>query len=81
MSITHARNPRAADTASTAATPDEAEIKRCLDFADAALGAAGHQVTDPVLRALSRQVAAGTLSSEDAIVRSLAHIDASVDTQ
>lgn len=67
MSITNAR---------TTPRIEEAEIQRRLNFADATLGAAGHEVTDPVLNELSRQVAAGTLSADDAIERGIAYIDA-----
>lgn len=62
--------------ARTASHVAEAEAQRRMDFADGALGAAGHGVTDPVLNELSRQVAAGTLSADDAIERGIAYIDA-----
>jgi hypothetical protein len=52
------------------------EVERRMCFADAALGAAGHEVADPTLRELSRQVAAGTITAEEAIARGVAHIDA-----
>lgn len=52
------------------------EADRRLQLADAALGAAGHQVTDPVLREYSRRVAEGTMSAEAAIAAGVAHIDA-----
>lgn len=44
----------------------EAEIERRMSFADAALGAAGHEVTDPEVRAISRRVAAGDLTGDEA---------------
>lgn len=53
-----------------------AEADRRVDFADAALGAAGHQVTDPILREYSRRVADGTMTAEDAIAAGMAHLDA-----
>ncbi|EYT63970.1 hypothetical protein H489_0109885 [Curtobacterium flaccumfaciens UCD-AKU] len=53
-----------------------AEADRRVDFADAALGAAGHQVTDPILREYSRRVAEGTMTAEDAIAAGMAHLDA-----
>lgn len=56
--------------------PDAAEVGRRMQFADAALALAGHEVTDPTLRALSRQVAAGTMSAADAIAAGVAHLDA-----
>ena len=67
MSIAHAR---------IAPAVDAAEVERRMSFADAALGAAGHEVTDPELRELSRQVAAGRLTAEEAIARGVARIDA-----
>ena len=53
-----------------------AEVERRMNFADAALGAAGHEVTDPTLRELTRQVADGTLAAAEAIARGVALIDA-----
>lgn len=53
-----------------------AEVDRRVDFADAALGAAGHQVTDPILRDYSRRVAEGTMTAEAAIAAGMAHLDA-----
>lgn len=57
MTITHAR---------TAPAVDEAEVERRMSFADAALGAAGHEVTDPALRAISRRLAAGEVTGDEA---------------
>lgn len=57
MTITHAR---------TAPAVDEAEIERRMSFADGALGAAGHEVTDPALRAISRRLAAGEVTGDEA---------------
>jgi len=54
----------------------DTEVERRMSFADAALGAAGHEVTDPALRVLSRQVADGTLTAEEAITKGVEHIDA-----
>lgn len=54
----------------------EAEVQRRMSFADGALGAAGHEVTDPELRELLRQVAAGALTAEEAIARGVENIDA-----
>lgn len=56
---------------------DEAETERRLKFADAALGAAGHEVTDPVLNELARQAAAGEISTEDALALGNAHLGTS----
>lgn len=47
----------------------DAEIQRAITRADAALGAAGHQVTDEETRELGRQVAAGTVSGDEAAAR------------
>lgn len=58
----------------TPVTPDE--VARRIEFADAALAVAGHQVTDPTLRELTRRVAAGEITSEDAIREGNARIDA-----
>ena len=67
MGISHAR---------TIAVVDAAEVERRMSFADGALGAAGHEVTDPTLRELSRGVARGEISAEEAIAAGFAHIDA-----
>lgn len=45
----------------------EALATRRTEFADGALGAAGHVVDDVELRELSRQVAAGEISGDEAI--------------
>lgn len=47
----------------------DAEIQRAITRADAALGAAGHQVTEEETRELGRQVAAGTVSGDEAAAR------------
>lgn len=57
MSIAHAR---------TSPSVAETEIERRMAFADAALGAAGHEVSDPELRAISRRVAAGEITGDEA---------------
>jgi hypothetical protein len=44
----------------------EAEAADRLAFAEAALGAAGHQVTDPYLRDLLAQYARGEISGDEA---------------
>jgi hypothetical protein len=67
MSIAHAR---------TAPAVDEAEVERRMSFADAALGAAGHEVTDPELRELRRRAIRGDMTTDEAIAAGLAHIDA-----
>src|SRR5690625_6344887 len=45
-------------------------------FADAALGVAGHVVTDPMLRDLRYRVATGELTAEEAIRLGREHLDA-----
>ena len=45
-----------------------------LAFADAALGIAGHQVTDPVIRNLARSVADHDLTVDDAVRIAVEHI-------
>ena len=52
----------------------EAEAADRLAFAEAALGAAGHQVTDPVLKELLAQQARGEISGDEARERSSRHI-------
>lgn len=56
---------------------DEAEARRRMDFADGALGAAGHGVTDPEARELAYRVAAGEISADEAVARTIARIRAS----
>jgi len=55
---------------------DAIEVDRRMQFADAALALAGHEVTDTTLRTLSRRVADGTMSADDAIAAGIAHLDA-----
>ncbi|WP_182066388.1 hypothetical protein [Curtobacterium sp. ME12] len=52
-----------------------AEVNRRVQFTDGALGAAGHQVTDPILREYVRRVAAKTMTVEAALAAGLAHLD------
>ncbi|WP_157078893.1 antitoxin VbhA family protein [Herbiconiux solani] len=59
MSIAHART-------SPSVAESETEIERRMAFGDAALGAAGHEVSDPELRAISRRVAAGEITGDEA---------------
>lgn len=54
----------------------EAEINRRIAFADAALGAAGHEVTDPTAREVARQIAAGKLTADEAVARHIADLKA-----
>ncbi|TFC01466.1 hypothetical protein E3O42_10125 [Cryobacterium adonitolivorans] len=67
MTILHARPVPAVDAA---------EVERRMSFSDAALGAAGHEVTDPELRELRRRAIRGDITAEAAIAAAVAHIDA-----
>lgn len=53
--------------ARTSATRTTRTPEDHIAFADAALGAAGHEVTDPVTRALAAQVARGEISGDEAV--------------
>lgn len=44
----------------------DADVARHLSFADGALGAAGHEVTDPYLLELLERQARGELTGEEA---------------
>lgn len=63
-----------ATTQTTRVTPGE--VARRVQFADAALAVAGHEVTDPALRELTRKVAAEEMTAEDAVRAGTALIDA-----
>ena len=52
------------------------EVTRRVQFADAALAVAGHEVTDSALRDLTHRVAAGELTAEEAVRQGTARIDA-----
>lgn len=54
----------------------QGEVTRRVQFTDAALAVAGHEVTDPALREFTRRVAAGEIAPEDAIREGTALIDA-----
>ena len=58
-----------------AADAQEAAAAHAVAFADAALGLAGHEVTDPVLRELVWAVARGEISGDEAVPRAMAYID------
>lgn len=47
-----------------------------MAFADGALGAAGHQVTDPYINELRRQRLEGEISMDEYQRLAIAHIDA-----
>ncbi|MFV0428254.1 MAG: hypothetical protein ACK5KO_02320 [Arachnia sp.] len=63
-----------AKTLTRAAKFTEAEAADRLAFADAALGAAGHEVTDPYLRELLQRHARGEISGDEARELSRKHI-------
>ncbi|RRD49012.1 hypothetical protein EII35_10420 [Arachnia propionica] len=54
-------------------SPIHEAIER-VTFADAALGAAGHEITDPVLRALLDRVAREELTVAEAIAKMRRHV-------
>ncbi len=62
--------PKTATEARTAKTEAEAQV----EFADAALALASHQVTDPVLNDLIARQARGELSGDEAREMGLQHI-------
>jgi hypothetical protein len=55
-----------AKTTKPAVQVSETEAADRLAFADAALGAAGHEVTDPYLNELARRQALGEISGDEA---------------
>lgn len=57
-------------------TVSAAEAARRIEFADAALGAAGHQVADLELQRLRWAAARGEISVEEALAAGMAHLDA-----
>lgn len=73
-----AENSPQADTAELAASGvqpvSEAQIERALLRSDSALGSTGPEVADPETRQVGRQVAAGTLSGDEAAARTIARI-------
>lgn len=62
------------NAAPTPPVPPE-EIARRVSFAEAVLGSAGHEVADPVVNNLVRQVAAEEISGDEAVARALRHLD------
>ncbi|MCL2467441.1 MAG: hypothetical protein FWF02_13890 [Micrococcales bacterium] len=59
-------------SSTTVASPVEAQIA----FADAALGMAGHDLSDPVLRDILRQVVAGQITREQGAELARRHVEA-----
>ncbi|WP_236685126.1 antitoxin VbhA family protein [Clavibacter nebraskensis] len=60
--------------AENAAAAEDARVREHLAFADAALALAGHEVTDPVLRAILERAARHEITSEEAIAEIRRHI-------
>jgi hypothetical protein len=58
----------------TAARTVSADADTHVAFADAALAVAGHEVTDPAIRALMRQVAEGEISGDEAVAALRRHV-------
>ncbi len=52
----------------------EVDVEHAITLADAALGAAGHEVTDDETRELGRQIAAGALTGDEAAARLVAKL-------
>ncbi|WP_028707299.1 antitoxin VbhA family protein [Propionicicella superfundia] len=56
------------------ARPARADVDDRLAFADAALGLAGHEVTDPALRALMERVASNEMTADEAVAAMRQHV-------
>ena len=52
----------------------EVDVEHAIGLADAALGAAGHEVTDQDTRELGRQIAAGAITGDEAAARLVAKL-------
>lgn len=63
-----------ANTARHTGPVTEAEAADKMAFADGALGAAGHQVTDPYLNEIAWQYARGEISGDEARELSRRHV-------
>ena len=60
--------------AATRTAPSQAEVDTRLSFARAALGVAGHEVTDPVLKYLLERVAREEITAEQAVADARRHV-------
>ncbi|MYM20459.1 hypothetical protein GSY69_10910 [Brevibacterium sp. 5221] len=60
----------------TTQTRPAVSTEEAMAFADGALGAAGHQVTDPYINQLRRQRLEGEISMDEYQCLAVAHIDA-----
>ncbi|MCS4276357.1 hypothetical protein M2390_001539 [Mycetocola sp. BIGb0189] len=67
------KTPEAAELAETASATEAAVH---VAFADAALALAGHELSDPVLRALLERVARGELDASAAVAEMRRHVGA-----
>lgn len=56
------------------ARPTEAVVKEHMSFADAALALAGHEVTDPKLRAIVESAALHELTADEAVAAIRYHV-------
>ena len=65
----------AAPAQARAVMTESEDVAEAQALADAALGAAGHSVSDPYIRDLGRLIASGEISGDEAVQRALAHID------
>jgi hypothetical protein len=54
-------------------TAASAAVEQAVALADAALGAAGHEVTDPFTRSVWHDVASGAITDDEGEARIMAH--------
>lgn len=50
------------------------DVEHAITLADAALGAAGHEVTDEDSRELGHQIASGAITGDEAVARLIAKL-------
>ncbi|MFZ4842832.1 hypothetical protein [Mycetocola saprophilus] len=70
------KTAEAAEAAELAETASATEAAVHVAFADAALALAGHELSDPVLRALLERVARGELDASVAVAEMRRHVGA-----
>ncbi|WP_435080186.1 antitoxin VbhA family protein [Clavibacter michiganensis] len=63
-----------ASPASAAAAAEDARVADRLAFADAALALAGHEVSDPALRAILERAARHEITGDEAVAEIRRHI-------
>lgn len=51
-----------------------ASVSDCMSFADAGLGLAGHELSDPLLRSILEQNLSGELTDEEAAAEARVHL-------